>query len=187
MVKLLKMLLVVTVLLTLLAMTAYADETASKTKRVVVKVLPNIGIGAGEPERAEIQTGKFWINVPFRVDANTQYIYLWIVATNLYKADDPASEVPPIVLCQDKKVQVIPTNGRQSDGDGNLAWDQAAMIGDFDGFQTVAGLFESSQHGHFSQDVDILVCWDQTDPEKPIGEYSGWVKMIAAVAPAGNP
>lgn len=184
--KILLMLLLGVLVIAFTTSALLADEMASATKRVSVKVLPNIGLGAGTPEQAEIQTGRFYITVPFQVDANTQYITLCIAATHLYKADDPASEVPFISLCTDKTVKVNPFNGNEAGGDNELEWDIPATIDGFDGFQTVCGLFESSQSGRFSMPVDVMVCWIQDDDEKPIGEYSGWVQMMAYVEPAGG-
>jgi hypothetical protein len=44
--------------------------------------------------------------------------------------------------------------------------------------------FESSQNNRFSQDVTVTVCWDQDDDEKPMGEYSGVVKLTSMIFPS---
>ena len=61
------------------------------------------------------------------------------------------------------------------------AYDQPVIIDGFPGMQTETLSFESAQNNHFSQQVDLVVTWTQDDPEKPMGEYSGKVKMWAHV------
>jgi hypothetical protein len=47
--------------------------------------------------------------------------------------------------------------------------------------------YESSQNNHFSQNVNVVVTWNQDDPEKPMGEYSGCVRLTALVLPERVP
>ena len=181
---------VVTVLALLAFVTAsFADQESSATRRVVAKVKANIGVGSANPTPAEIQTGRFNIKIPFRIDANTQFIKITVVVSNLYKADDPNSSVPPIVPSGPRAgldgVGVVPANGNESGGSGDnfLVFTTSGDIGAFRGRQTETGTFESSQAGKFSQDVIVTAWWLQDDPEKPIGDYSGFVKLTAAVVP----
>lgn len=182
---------VVVMALAMLAFVAvgFADQESSATKRVVASVKPNIGVGAANPTPAEIQTGRFNIKIPFRIDANTQFIKITVVVSNLYKADDPNSSVPPIVPSGPSSgrdgVGVVPANGNESGGAGDnfLLFTGSGDIGAFRGRQTESGTFESSQAGKFSQDVIVTAWWLQDDSEKPIGDYSGFVKLTAAVVP----
>jgi hypothetical protein len=164
---------------------SFADDEASATKRVVAKVLANIGVGAATPAPVEVQAGKFNITIPYRIDANTQFVKITICASHLYKADDPSSPVAAIPVSTSDAAGVVPTNGNESGGSGDnkLAFVGDCTIGNFKGKTTETGTFESSQAGKFSQDVVVTVTWNQDDPEKPIGEYSGFVKMTAAVVP----
>lgn len=181
---------VVVMVLAMLAFVAvsFADQEASSTKRVVASVKPNIGVGAANPTPAEIQTGRFNIKIPYRIDANTQFIKITVVVTNLYKADDPNSQysIPPSGPSSGRDgVGVVPANGNESGGAGDnfLLFTGSGDIGAFRGRQTETGTFESSQRGVFSQDVIVTAWWLQNDPEFPIGDYSGFVKLTAAVVP----
>ena len=51
----------------------------------------------------------------------------------------------------------------------------------FLGLQTDYIGFESSQPGYFSQNVFVTVAWNQDDPEKPQGQYSGLVTLLATI------
>ena len=52
---------------------------------------------------------------------------------------------------------------------------------EFGGLMSGEEAFESSQNGHFSQEVAVTCTWNQDDPEKPQGEYSGWVVLAGMV------
>ncbi len=160
-----------------------AEEVASATKKVRVRVLPNIGVGASTPEPVEVQTGKFQIRVPFRIAANSQFVKIQIAATKLYKADDPASPTPPIDVFTDRPAFVLPANGNESGGSGDnkLAWVREITLDDREGYETEVGTFESSQPGIFNQDVDVIVTWIQANNDQPVGDYVGLVKMTAMI------
>lgn len=160
---------------------ALADETASATKKVQVRVLPNIGVGASSPEPAQIQTGRFTITVPFHISANSQFVKIEISASHLFKAHDPASTAPPIMLDTSRPAAVVPAAGNENGGagDNRLAWVEQTTISDFPGWKTEVGTFESSQPGFFNQDVMVTVTWNQANPDQPVGDYSGYVRLTA--------
>lgn len=176
-------LLIAMVLLASFVSFSLADEKASATKRVIAIVKPNIGVGAAAVKPVEVQTGKFKMLIPFRVDANKQIIHLQVCVTNLYKADDPTSE-HFIPVDNKKEVSVVPTNGIElGDRSNSLPYDGRHEIGDFEGYITEDNEFESSQRGRFSQDVIVDPWWVQGDDELPTGEYSGFVQLIAWIDP----
>jgi hypothetical protein len=165
---------------------AYADETNSATAHVYVDVVANIAVMAMAPtfDLGSIQTGEFSGTIPFRVDANTEKVRIGAAASNLYKGDEPDTVwVDPILLFRPDGlggIEILPHNANPVMGGGNFApFDQPVIIDGFQGFNTGTITFESAQNNHFSQQVDLVVTWTQPDPEKPMGEYSGKVKMTA--------
>ena len=171
---------------------AYADHESDATCHVYVEVDANIGVLAMAPffDLGSVQTGEFTGTIPFRVDANTQKVRIGAAASHLYKGDDPDSvHVDPILLCagDDAGIIIIPHNGNPVGGHSPLALfeEQPVMIDGFPGRQTETIVFESAQNNHFSQQVDLVICWDQDDPEKPMGEYSGKVQMYAWIVLPG--
>ncbi len=166
---------------------AMADETSEATSHVFVTVSPNITLsGQAHVDAGSVQTGDFTAECIFRVDANTQQIQIYAEASDLYKGNDPtAPEVAPIPLNISAPVGVYLVNGSPlGTAASELPYTTAA--GDINGFPTLItsslGL-ESSQNNHFSQEVTLTFTWNQDDPEKPMGEYSGFVKMAAMVLP----
>jgi hypothetical protein len=132
-----------------------------------------------------VQTGEFCATITFRVDANLQQVCLLVEASPLYKGDDPnGEEVPPIPLDLSSGVEISPTNAYPLGGRDKIAsYLEDSMIGNFPAKKTESICYESSQNNHFSQDVLVTVCWNQDDPEKPTGEYSGKVRLTALLLP----
>lgn len=155
---------------------ALSDTDDNAIAEMNVTVDPNITVGDNPGEvRMSVQTGDVEGAFVFQVDANMQYVDIQVGASHLYKADDPESEVAPIVVNEAEGVDVDPTSGEGA----NLALNSSDgyEINGFPAVQTVTGTFESSQNGHFSQPVDVIVTWNQDDPEKPQGDYSGFVQF----------
>ncbi|MDH5256920.1 MAG: hypothetical protein OEX07_02900 [Gammaproteobacteria bacterium] len=165
--------------LVLLAGSALADTSNDATAKVYVQVSPNVSVVFTDAhvDLGTVQTGKFGGTATFRVDANEEAVILGVTATNLYKGD---------VCVVDPEVAPLPVNG-----DGALVEpDQANPFNSFSkmlpwvteaehmgclGSRSSDVPYESAQNGHFSQDVDVSVSWDQPDPEQPQGEYSGFI------------
>jgi len=165
--------------------TAWADETASGTAEVFVVVNPNIGVIPLDPsvDMGTIQMGTFTGLIPWRVDANTQNVLFWAAASYLYKGDDPTNPtVPPIMLNQTYGVHFDIAHGGPVGGEDDiLSFINAVLIDDFPGWETEAVEYESSDPGHMSQDCSMTVSWDQANPERPMGEYSGKVRLYGMV------
>ena len=124
--------------------------------------------------------------VQFRIDANKEQVAIQIEATPLWKGDDPFNnEVAPIELCDSSAVEIDPEYANPIQGGDQFPSpiEGGSIINGSRSQRFEAIIFESSQNGHFSQDVDVTVCWDQRDPELPTGEYSGWVKLTAMLIP----
>lgn len=163
--------------------TASADPASYATAHVYVNVNPNIGVLPLEPsvDMGTVQTGGFMGHIPWRVDANTQYVAFWAAASGLYKGDDPFDPVvPPILLDVPAGIFIhIPDGSPIGAEDEYLPYSTGTDINGFPGLETIAVVYESSTPGHLSQDVDMTVWWLQPDPEKPMGEYSGMVRLSA--------
>ena len=167
-----------------MASTVSGDLTGDATATVIVTVNPNVTVGVitGVVDAGTVQTGEFWADVLFRVDANQQQLCLQVEATPLYKGDDPTDNtvaaIPLAVL--DKPVTIAPTDASPMGGESNEVFlsTTGSGIGDFPSFVTTPLCFESSQNNHFSQDVLVTVWWVQVDPEQPTGEYSGRVRLL---------
>lgn len=113
----------------------------------------------------------------FRIDANVDHLNIMVSASNLYKAGDVNSEVLPILVYKPAGIAVYPSQGAGA----VLPYDSSHSINGFPAEKTAMRIFESSQNGRFSQDVDVKVSWDQNDPRKPQGHYIGFVHLFAMV------
>jgi hypothetical protein len=170
----------------LIAGSAFADTTATATAHVYVRVAQNIAVTVLTPnvDLFSIQTGEFPGTIRFRIDANTEAFALSAAPTYLYKGDDPTNTaVSPIMLAETYGALIEPTNANPIAGGSNEApYEFTYNYNGFFGMQSAFITFESSQSGYFSQDVYVTTYWNQPDDEKPMGEYSGYVTMWAAVA-----
>jgi hypothetical protein len=168
-----------------IAAPAFADESGNATAHVFVQVNPNVSLAPLDPwvDLGTVQTGVFQGFIPWRVDANTQNVQFWAAASNLYKADDPTDPtVDPIPVYLSNGIQIhIPDGGPVGQEDEYLGYVGGTDIDGYPGYETEAIEYESSQSGHMSQDIDMYVWWDQTDSEKPMGEYSGMVRLSAMI------
>lgn len=166
---------------------AFADLQSDATAHVWVDVVANVAVSVLDAQVGigDIQTGEFSADITFRVDANMEDVNLYPVVTALYKGDDPLNtDVDPIPVDLNYGPVIAPTNANPTDGADNIADNPVGvLVGDFAGFQWDPINFESSQNGHFSQDVEVTAYWIQSDPEKPQGEYSGFVQLFCVLTP----
>jgi len=164
------------------AAAAHADPEDDAVARVQCEILANIAAQAtGEVTLESLQTGPVCGNVPFRIDANTQYIMLAVEASHLFKADDPNSDYA-ILLQNDCPAEAsivggnpVPTCLPFVTGLTNIAGMGYA------GYGTSFAQMESGQAGHFSNDLLVRATWCNLDDELPRGDYSGYVKIVAQV------
>lgn len=184
-----KALLVVAALMLCIVPAVHADPNASATAHVYLTIDPNIGLSAidSNVNAGTLQTGSIEVPIRFRVDANTEAVSISALITNLYKGDDPTNQdVAPVAPDIDAGVVMDPEHANEIAGGDNIAsYDGTGSItnekGTFNGLTTEKLTFESSQNGHFSQEVEVTPTWENSDDEKPQGEYSGYVKLFAAV------
>jgi hypothetical protein len=166
---------------------AFADSASSGTAKVLVNVDPIIAITPTPPAIITVQAGKFVVPVTFTIGANKQEVTFSAAGTDLWKADDPTgTEVAPIPFDQTKNCTLTLTNGNALDGADNklpLPYTGTDAINGFPAYLSGSKTFQSSQSGHFSQDVILICGWNQNDSEKPKGQYSGYVRLIGVIVP----
>jgi len=184
-----KFLLIAAVLLSTVALVSasYADPESDDAAHVYVNVNPNIAVQAPTTvDLGDLQTGTVSEDITFRIDANTEAVALRGFVTKLYKGDDPTgTEVAPIDVDTSAQLPMDPANANEiQGGDGIAAYQTTGEYNGFLGDGTETLVFESSQDGHFSQDVTIRPTWVNLDNEKPQGEYSGFVVLYASVVGA---
>lgn len=164
---------------------AMADTEGMATAFVFVNVNPNVAVGVITPnvDLFTVQTGIFCGEIIFRIDANSEQVCLAVGPTYLYKGCDPTDPtVPPILIALDEGVLIEPTDASPFNGGSNVAdYLFEFNFNGFIGMQTEFICFESSQPGYFSQDVFVSVWWDQDDPERPQGQYCGYVTLWATI------
>jgi hypothetical protein len=165
---------------------AQADEEDHATAHVYIEVDPNMAVAPLEPtvDMGSVQTGYFTGWVPFRIDSNTQTIKVMAEASDLYKGNDPTNtEVAPIPLDMEEAIEIDCDNANPTGGtDAYLPYDYGQSECDgFPSFTTEWLELESSQNNKFSQDCMLHIVWNQDDPEKPMGEYSGCVGLWAMI------
>jgi hypothetical protein len=166
---------------------------------VWVEVVASIAVGCPD---AHVNAGQvtgsmpFDVTATFRVDANTQEVSMYVIATHLYKADTGDADTK-IDVSRSDDVLVQPEIGNELNQNGvgfdnMLAWlpgevdypdpsDPAASP--LKALQSEIGDFQSGQAGHFSQAVDVTVTYFADDAELTKGEYSGYIKLVATIQP----
>ncbi|MFH1689089.1 MAG: hypothetical protein ABIE42_02490 [Candidatus Eisenbacteria bacterium] len=164
---------------------AVADETDEALLEVFVEVDANMTVAPGAPfiDLQSVQVGPITGYIPFIVDANTQTCMFYAAASRLYKGDDPISpEVPPIDLLEASGINFSVPDGDPTGGaDNNACYMGDTVINGFPGKFCEWIEFESSQNNRFSQTMTLEVTWFQDNPEKPMGEYSGFVEFFAMI------
>lgn len=170
------------------ASAALADTTGNATADIVVRVNPNVTVGVltAIVDAGTVQTGTFTATIRYRIDANVEAVALYVEASPLYKGNDPTNtDVAPIPLNLTAGATIAAANANPINAGTNVAnfINPTALVRNFPAAGTETIVFESSQNGHFSQDVTVAVSWLQDDPEKPQGEYSGVVRLTALILP----
>lgn len=166
---------------------ASTEPMSSATSHVWLTVNPTIGVQAitGSVNLGTLKTGEIYAPVTFRIDANTQFVNMSAIVTNLYKGDDGSSQYS-IPVVTSKAVEVTPDMGHATNPHADeLAYVSHGQVstpnGSFMGHTTEVVTFESSENGHYSMNVDLTPTWNNSDQELPRGEYSGFVTLFSSV------
>ena len=169
----------------------YADTTSTATTQVHVTINPNIAVSATQQvwDLGTYQNGSISATTQWRVDANVEAVQFCLQASDLFKGGDPTNtDVPPIPLDSNSPALISGEHANEINGGDNRAlWVGAGpTVNNFPTKKTESVTYESSQSGHFSQVVTTTVTYNQNDPEKPQGQYSGVIKLLALIPPNNN-
>lgn len=161
---------------------APADTKNAAVASVYVQVVPNVSVATVTPllDLGTVQTGFFSAVLTWKVDANMESVKFFLEASNLYKGDDPLnSTVAPIPVAVNQPAKINAQFGNEINSGDNMAlWGAAGdPIGAYPTVATETVTYESSQNGHFSQNVITTIAYFQPDPEQPTGQYSGKVRL----------
>lgn len=167
----------------------YADTDSHSMAHVYVSVVSNISVQTltSIVSLGDIQVGDISGTLGFRVDANMEAVALSVQASKLYKGSDPTNiEVAPIDFDAERGATYNADNANPLQGASNVApcslGQRVVNVSEGMEFYTCDSIFfESSQDGHFSQDVEVELHWVQNDPEKTTGEYGGYVYFMASI------
>lgn len=159
--------------------------SAVATVRVEVRRTVSVGVISIAVDAGVVDTGPVVARIGFRVDANTPSVTLFVEATALHKAGPAETRgATPIPVDRAAGAVIAPTDAAPASGGGNVAaYLQVSNVDGMPAERSDAIRFESSQPGRFSQNVHVTVTWDQSDPDRPVGIYTGRIKLTAIVMP----
>ncbi len=173
---------------------AFADMEGSAVATVHVGVDRNVSVGVNTPivDAGTVQVEEFSATISFRVDANVEVVHIYICASDLFKGGivSPLDVAPIPVSGSGALIEPVDAGPLPVGRSNTAVWLTGQGGPVVDGFptrisETIA--FESKQDGHFSQDVNVTVQWDQADPEKPEGVYWGRVKFVSLILDGSEP
>jgi hypothetical protein len=164
----------------------FVDIPASISVEVVGATVPisSDGLLTLNTESDVASLGVLQAEIMFRVAANVERVKMAVIATDLYMGSSPRS--PHIIPVKAKSASdgavVQLEHGNAVPGhDSVLAWQTNTVFDNVNGWLSETVEFESGRTGCFNQDVAVTVEYDQTVPDLPPGEYSGWVKLVCLV------
>jgi hypothetical protein len=134
-----------------------------------------------------ITTGDFSVTVEFTVAANVSKVTLFLEASDLYRGGDPTDprKTGPVALNSSRPVEIIMPSGNRIAGPPNtVAWlGTGDQIANFPGKKTETVTYDFSSKGEIIHDVSCKLWYSQSNNFKTGGQYSGYVRLNAAVAP----
>jgi hypothetical protein len=152
-----------------------------------VRVDPTLLVGETNQGTSlgRIGMGEVCGTLQWRIDANQENVRFTVGASDLWKGGDPRQPgARPIPLLREGGVEMDVEYGGPIRGQDRYArFTGQTTQGGFPMFVTESITFTSSQAGRFSQYVTTSLCWNQSDPEKPKGQYSGIVYLWVVVLP----
>ena len=167
-----------------------ASHTSQAAARVVVQIPAHLTVSGPAVVAVDLHDRPIGspipANVRFLVSANAQEVELQVACTDLYQAGDPRSthRIP----VAGAGVRITCEHGHAvAGGDTLLRWQDSLPAGllpaGWTGAVTEAATFTASPAATFSQNVAVEVTWNTTDPDLPLGEYQGYVKLIGLIRP----
>jgi hypothetical protein len=172
------------------ALTHASGNTSEATARVVVHVPAYITVSGPAVVAVDLHDHQIGspipANVRFLVSTNAQEVELQVACTDLYEAGDPTSAHRIPVAGAGARITC--ERGRAvAGGDALLQWQPSPPAGllpaGWTGAVTEIATFTAAPAAIFSQNVGVEVSWNTTDPDLPLGEYQGYVKLIGLIQP----
>jgi hypothetical protein len=181
-------------LIQLSSLPSRAQTRSEALGRVEAIVPPSVAVAAIQPtwDVTVLQSGSFSATLAWRIEANVPSLQMTVEASDLFMADDPGgTEVAPIPLDTSRPIVITAEHANQAEGGSNRAFwvGPGTPIGAFPTNRTETVTFESSQPYIFDQLVSTQIFFNQPENIKPMGSYSGRVKittMIPAAAALGR-
>ena len=160
-------------------------DSATAVVRVEVQRTVSVGVLAGTVDAGVLDTGAVTAIVGFRIDSNSPSVTLYVEATGLHKAGDAgARDVAAIPVDRAAGVVIAPTDAVPAGRTSNVVtYAESTAVDGMPAETSEAIRFASSQSATFSQDVYVTAAWDQSDPQKPVGTYTGRVRLTAMIMP----
>jgi hypothetical protein len=173
-------------LIPLSSLPADAQMQSTMVSRVAAAVPPAVAVAAIQPtwDLTVLQTGSFSATLTWQIEANVSSLQLMVEASDLYLGDDPTdTEVAPIPLDTNRPAVITAAQANPIEGGGNQAFwvGPGTPIGAFPTTRTDTITFESSQPRIFSQVVSTQIFFEQKERIKPMGNYSGRVKITTMI------
>jgi hypothetical protein len=182
-----KQVMIVAVVALALSTVAMADPNSitqgSATAKVFVNIVPSLSVQPATPivNANTVSLGDFTATIDFTVHANQEAVCFFVEVSPLFKGDDPNSTVLPIPIETSAGVVVQPDGANPLGSVSNVLQFNAgtSVVDGFPALVTNTLCYESSDNGTFSHVVHVTVVWNQNDPQKPQGQYSGKVRLTA--------
>ncbi|HSR09865.1 MAG TPA: hypothetical protein VLS90_00365, partial [Thermodesulfobacteriota bacterium] len=135
-------------------------------------------------DAGRIQTGDFFVLYTFTVQGNLEKVNLFLEATDLYRAGNPADRAGPIPLNASRPAEIM-ADAMDPIGSGrNAYWrGSSGPISGFPSRKTEPLTFLVRQKGPVAQNVFCRIWYSQRAQIKPAGQYSGIVKLTGIVVP----
>jgi hypothetical protein len=170
---------------------AFADLTSSAQTRVAINVVSTVGTVVTAAPTVNFQVGdpNPFIDVTFGIHSNSEMLQFTPSATHLYKGGVYGGL---FYLTATGGVKIVCQNAGIINGAANPTPYTATTTilgnsGDWAANQATTVIFDSADRGTFSQNCTLTFTWTSSDLELPVGQYSGYVKLIACVVPVGGP
>ena len=131
-----------------------------------------------------LRTGTIGANLVYHVNANRSEVAVFVEVSDLYRMQDPATQVDPIPFNKFAGIQVLQGSGASwhAANDKLSISAKGSIIEGMPTYKSEVGHLSGSRR-IFSDHVIVPVTWDQTDPERTPGQYGGVVRLITTVLP----
>jgi hypothetical protein len=162
----------------------FADVPARLSVEVIGATVPISSEGLLTVDMDSDAAGVLQAEIMFHVAANVERVKMAVIATDLHMGSSPRSPhiIPVMVKSPSDGAVVQLEHGNAVPGhDSVLAWQAKTAFNNLNGWLSETVEFESGRTRCFDEDVAVTVEYDQTGPDLPPGEYSGWVKLVCLV------